>query len=326
MRLFVLLALILGTCLPLHAQDNPGGESDGTPFPSLVGLPSVKVGKIALNPYAQAGYQRVGCNISFPIQIEEVVPINNRLQVGTMELWLQDASFWTGTVGLNAVLNPSLTIFASAGGFAPKNLGAPSVLPVRINDISLPSEMDFTGDKVEYWVMQAGASFALEGGWSVLVGYLWDHFAMEAVDPRIGSTPFPDQTLRADFLTKTSVPFVGLQLNNLEFKYRASIIYSPLAAIRCLMATRNSLGTLTELRYSFNKPGQLVAVNGEYDVQLVKSLSFNVWVAGLWMRARGTGNLEYQSTLPRINLERSESDASVAKYSVGGGLGFGLIF
>lgn len=326
MRLFVLLALILVSCLPLHAQEYSRGESEGIAFPSLFGLPGIQVGKIILNPYAQAGYQRVGCNISFPIQIEEVVPINNRLQVGTMELWLQDASFWTGTVGLNAVLNPSLTIFALAGGFAPKNIGAPSVLPVRINNVSLPSEMDFTGTNVEYWVMQVGASFAIGGGWSVLGGYLWDHFGMEAIDPRIGAIPFPDQTLRADFLTKSSVPFIGLQLNNLELKYRASILYSPLAGVRCLMASRNSLGTLTELRYSFNKPGQFVAANGEYDVPLGKSLSLSVWALGSWMWVRGTGNLEYKSTLPRINLERSESDASIAKYSIAGGLGFGVIF
>jgi hypothetical protein len=295
-------------------------------FMPLTGLPSINLGKILLNPYAQVGYTRVGCNISFPIQVEEVIPINNQLEIGTMELFLRSSSFVTGTVGLNAIINPSLTLFAAAGGFVPKHLGAPSILPIRINNISLPSEIDFTGTKVEYWVMQAGASFGVGGGWSVLAGYLWDQFEMAAVDPQIGSAPFPNQTLRADFLTKTGVPFIGMQLNQTQLKYRFAILYSPFALCRITMASRNSEGGLSQLQYTFKNPGQFLMVNGEYDWTLSKASFISVWATGLWVKAQGDGTLEYTSTLPSISVERNKSGALMGKYSIAGGFGLGVVF
>ena len=295
-------------------------------LPTFPGLPRLKLGKIVLNPYVQVGYQNVGCNISFPIGVEEVLPMDTALQIGTMELWLTDAAFWTGTVGLNVVVSPSLSLFCSAGGFSPKAVGAPSVLPVRIGGISLPSQIDFTGTNVEYWIVQAGASFGIGGGWSVLAGYLGDHFAMAAVDPRIGAIPYPNQTLRADFLTKSFIPFIGLQLNNTQLKYRASIIYSPLAQCRSLMASRNSQGGVSELTYLFNKPGQFLAVYGEYDVEFSKSLFLSLWATASWMKVLGDGSWEFTSSFRSIHVEKTQSDASVSKYSTAGGIGLGLVF
>jgi len=326
MRRLILLALILSACFPLQAQGNLGGEAEGTTFPSLFGLPTINLGKIVVNPYVQAGYQSVGCNMSFPIQFERVVAQDNRLQIGTMELWLRDANFWTGTVGVNAVVNPTISLFGSAGGFVPRSIIGPSVLPVSLGGATSAPQIDFTGTNVEFWVLQAGASVTIGGGWSVLGGWLWDHFGMDAIDPRIGDRPFPDQTLRADFLTKTSVPFIGLQLSSTQLKYRASVLYSPLAQCRVILANRSSSGALTELLYTFNKPGQFLLVNGEYDVEFSKTTYFSLWAIGLWMNFTGAGNLEYKSTFPVIDVQKRESDAFVGKYSVAGGIGLGLVF
>jgi hypothetical protein len=303
----------------------PGESGEGI-FPSLAGLPGINLGKVILNPYVQIGYQKVGSNITFPIETEAVLRLNNALEIGTMDMTLQEATFWTGTVGLNAVLNPTLTLFSAAGGFSPKNVVAPSYLPISLNNITGPAQMYFTGTNVEYWFIQVGASLGIGGGWSVLAGYFWDHFAMEAVDPLLGGIPFPNQTLRADFLTKTSTPFIGLQLNQTYYKYRASIIYSPVAQCRVLMATRSSQVGLSQLLYSFDKPGQFVAVNGEYDTDLSQKLFFSLWATGSWMRVVGNGELEFVSTLPPVSASRSTSNASVTKYSVGGGFGLGVVF
>jgi hypothetical protein len=94
-------------------------------------LPGVNLGKVVLNPYVQVGYQKVGSNIAFPIQAEVVLPAPaNSLQIGNMELLLQDASFWTGTVGLNAVLSPTVSLFSAAGSFAPKTWQRRRTLPI----------------------------------------------------------------------------------------------------------------------------------------------------------------------------------------------------
>jgi hypothetical protein len=174
--------------------------------------------------------------------------------------------------------------------------------------------------------MQAGASFGVGGGWSVLAGYLWDQFEMAAVDPQIGSAPFPNQTLRADFLTKTGVPFIGMQLNQTQLKYRFAILYSPFALCRITMASRNSEGGLSQLQYTFKNPGQFLMVNGEYDWTLSKASFISVWATGLWVKAQGDGTLEYTSTLPSISVERNKSGALMGKYSIAGGFGLGVVF
>lgn len=343
MRFLLLLAIVLSACWPSYlyadgtqclppmcaspasgeATESGGGLKSLLPT-SL--LPGVNLGKIILNPYAQVGYTKVGCNISFPLQIEEVIPINNQVQIGTMELFLRDAAFWTGNVGLNAVINPSLTLFASAGGFAPRPVGSPAILPIRINDVSLPSQVNFTGRKIEYWVMQAGASVGICGGWSVLAGYFWDHFGMIADDPRIGSVPLPNQTIRADSLTLTGVPFIGLQFNQTQLKYRFSVLYSPFAQCWSTLALRNSQGQLSQLQYTFNKPGQFFVFNGEYDWDINKDSYFSVWATGLWMRVQGEGQMQFQSPTRNIFSEREESNALIAKYSIAGGVGLGMAF
>jgi|GEM_PF-578998 len=343
MRILLYAIAVLSFCFQVHLYAEDGGlpspigplpnvgpmlgsETGGAIFSPLSVLPGMNLGKVILNPYAQVGYQKIGSNLTFPIDIERVLPLDNRLQVGTMELTLQEATFWTGTVGLNAVLSPTITLFSSAGGFSPKDVVAPSYLPISLNNITGPAQMYFTGVNVEYWFIQVGASFGICGGWSLLAGYFWDHFAMEAVDPKIGSIPFIDQTLKADFLTKTSTPFIGLQLNQTDYRYRASIIYSPVALCRVLMATRSTLVGETELLYSFDKPGQFVAVNAEYDTYLSQMLFLSLWATGSWMKVTGDGELEYRSTRPAASATRNTSDVSVTKYSVGGGFGLGVLF
>lgn len=343
MRFLAVLAVVMSACLPsqLHAEGLPllpplsglPSAADATEkleaalsFLPSPGVPGLKLGKVALNPYVQAGYTQVGCNISFPIQVREIIPVDNQLEIGTMELLLQDASFWTGVAGLNAVLNPSVALFASAGGFAPRPIGAPAILPIRINGVTLPSQVDFTGLQVQYWYMQAGASFSLWCGWSFLAGYFWDQFGMVADDPRIGSMPLSNQTIRADSLTKTWVPFVGLQFNEPKLNYRFSVLYSPLARCQIIVAIRNSQSGVSQLQYTFNKPGQYAVFSGEYDWSLNKTTYLSLWATGLWLRATGSGDMTFESPSRGIFAGKEESDASISKYSIAGGLGLGVAF
>jgi hypothetical protein len=324
MKRILSIAILVTCCLAVRAFGDSTPLLPPIPVPS--GLKAFNIGKMVINPIAQFGYQKIGCNLTFPIDVQTVVPIDNRLQVGNLDMWLEDAGFWTGTLGANVEINPKLAIFGSAGGFVPRNIVAPSMLPVRINAVTLPSKMYFDGTSVEYWIIQAGAAVSVGGGWSVLAGYLWDHFGLVAENPRIDSIPFPNQTLKADFLSKTSVPFIGLQFTELQLKYRASILYSPIARNWCLVSNSSHFGAETDLSYLFDNLGQFLAVNGEYDVELDRSTYFSLWLTATWMKATGSGTMEYKSTAPAIDFSRSEINASIAKYGLAGGVGLGMAF
>jgi len=311
--------------LPGSAEESESAGKINSLLP-ISKIPGLKLGKIILNPYLQAGFTQVASNISFPLGVEEVIPINNQLEIGTMELSMQDALFWTGNAGLNVVLGESLALFGAAGGFLPRPIGAPAILPMRINNITLPSQLEFTGNQVEYWNVQLGASLSMCGGWSVLGGYFWDHFGMVAQDPRIGDIPLGNQTIRADFLTLTGAPFIGLQFSLPQLSYRFSLLYSPLAQCNATMALRNSQVNLSQLKYTFNRPGNFFVFNGEYDWSMSKTSYFSVWATALWMKVQGSGTMEFTSPTRGISAVRDESNASLTKYSIAGGVGLGLLF
>ena len=286
---------------------------------------SFALGKVILNPYVQIGYQRVSANSSFPILTERIFPVDNTLQIGSMELELKDIYLWSWTLGVNAVINPSVSIFASFLGFIPTTYPVYAQLPTSVNGTALPSEVNFTGENTEYRLGQFGASITLAPGYSLLVGSLWDHFTNTCNEPRTGTRPFPDQTLRADYWINTWAPYLGLQF--VDRGLTASVIYTPLIYAQSLMALRSSQLAPIELQYSFNKPGQFLSANASYDLpKVAPPLSAQMWGSALWMNIKGEGDFDYVNGNNGVHRSGSASEASSTKYAIGGGITFGLIF
>jgi hypothetical protein len=320
----VLFAAFTGNFDPVFAELEGIPVSAGIP-PNL--LPTgITLGGVILNPNVQIGYQRVSGAMSYPLLLESVVPIDNQLEIGTMELSFKDVGFWSATAGVNAVVSPAWSVFANITGYFPVTYPIVTTIPIQLGGVTLPTEIIFTGTNTELWQVQLGASLTLSQNYSVILGGLWDRFQNLAVDPRIGSTPLPDQTLRGDFWQKTFAPFAGLQVRQNGFS--GTLIYSPYASTRSIMAVRNSVIGLGELAYNFNKPGQLISFTGQYDVTRSQSpFSFQIWGNASWMAIRGAGDFTYTRTAPvPISLSRSRIDAISAMYVLGGGVTLGFIF
>ncbi len=281
-------------------------------FPSLSSLTK----DVKVNPYAQVGFQWVGANLNLPVQNEVLTPF---LNIGSMDISLKDANFWTGIAGISVVANEKYSIFAAAGGLLNRPFITSGIVPVSLGPFGTSANLDFTNTKVESWFIQTGVGLG-----PVILGLYWDHFAFGVDDPRNENGPLANQTLRGDFLTKTFCPFIGLSVP--ASGATLTITYSPLAYSNTALALMNSQNNLSELRYTWNKPGVLLNTTLQYNTPVSSSTSFGLWGNYSWMKMRGEAELEFQKTpVPLISRTR-DVIATMTKYVVGGGVMLGVKF
>lgn len=321
--LWAALAVVLcfsGTASGQALSGGMGGALSSLPLPAAVqgSLESIK-----LNPYAQVGYTHVGCNMTIPIAGELIDPGGGfGLEIGGLDLFFEDFNVWTATVGLNAVLTPKISAFCMAVGAAPRLLPASGTVPISTTLGGTEAEITFTASDLEIWAFQAGMGYGLMPGYSVIAGYYWDHTSVALSDPRQGSIPLANQTLKADLIAKSRIPFIGLQIQ--DPSYVGIFTYSPLAWVDVTFALRNSQTRLQELSYSWNKPGQSLTAYLQYNATPPPTI-ISLWCTGSWLHVRGPGQLEFESIPPNIAREK-DSTATMGKYSYGGGISVGMMF
>lgn len=298
-----LLALIVSLCLSATCF----GQSlilGGLPVPSSL-TDDVKV-----SPYAQLGFQWVGANLSLPVQNEALTPF---LNIGEFAISLRDANFWSGTAGFTITAKEMFSLFAAAGGILNRSFLTDATVPVSLGEESSSADLVLTNTQVESWFIQTGVGLG-----PVLLGLYWDHFAFALEDPRDQDGPIANQTLRADILTKTFAPFVGLAVP--AGGAMLTVQYSPLAYCNTSLALRTSQDRLSELRYDWNKPGDLVMAMLQYNTPLTSSTSFGLWGVYSWLSMRHDADLEFESTpVPLISRSR-EVTATMTQYIIGGGV------
>jgi hypothetical protein len=299
-------------CFPacLFGQCIPGGCS-GSVSPAK----NVKV-----NPYAQVGFQWVGSNLNLPVENQEVVAgAPGSLAIGALDISLKDANFWAGIVGLNIVANKKYSLFGAAGGFLNRPFITSGTVPVSLDGLSASTTLEFTNTNVESWFIQTGIGLG-----PVLFGLYWDHFAFVLSEPRTGAGPIANQTLRGDLLSKTFAPFVGIALP--VSQAMLTVTYSPFAYSNTALALMNSQNNVSELRYTWKKPGDLFNAMLQYNAPLSSSTSFGLWCNYSWMRMRGDAELEFQNApTPFISRTRNVT-ATMTKYIYGGGVMLGYNF
>ncbi len=278
MKKIVLLVLVIGVFFTagLFAQNiSPGLIPTGLPsLPSMAedsatgsflsNLPLVqelKAGKIILNPYVQIGYQHIGANMTIPISSDTGTPVG-QLQVGSVDVSLQNFNFWSGTVGLNVVTAP-ITWFSSYTGFAPHIFQLSGQLPISLGPLGATPEFEMTATNFQFWTVQSGAGYEFKKGYSILGGFMWSQMIVQFDDPRTASGPLQNQTIQGDVLLKIGVPFLGIQVMQQGY-YRAALLYSPIAWSQGTLAFSSSQQTLANLSYNLNQPGQFWAVSAEY--------------------------------------------------------------
>ena len=220
--------------------------------------------KVLLNTYFQFGYQLNAVNLGVPVNVQ-FDPIPNdpiaHLAIGTSDVALRNFNFWTGTVGLNAIINRDLTIFASAGGFLPHTFRQEGKLPFSLGPLGFAPEINFTGSNLECWTIQCGLSLGNWGGGSLLLGSLWQYTSMRYDEMTILGRP-GNPTATQDFLLKNWAPFIGLQYMEAGL-FRAAVIYSPFMTSSGALDSRTITPIMSDLSYNLNQPGYLVSVTGD---------------------------------------------------------------
>jgi len=339
MKKILLLALVFGVMFPtvlLGQTISPGLIPTGLPsLPSmgedsatghfLSNLPLVqglKAGKILLNPCVQIGYQHIGANMSIPIQSDTGTPAG-QLQIGTIDVSLKDFNFWSGTVGLNVVAAP-FTLFGSVGGFSPHVYTLSGQIPISLGAAGGNSVFQQTASNFEFWTVQGGAAYEFKGGYSILAGFMWSHMEVEFGPPSNDSGASPNPTVRADMLIKIGVPFVGIQAMQPGY-YRAALLYSPVAWSQGALDFRSSQGTLVDLRYSLNQPGQFLAVIAEYFFPMKPPATLSAWFNGSLINIRGSSDLEFTTAGPAV-FRTKDVLLTNTQTSIGGGITLGIVF
>ncbi len=310
MKRIWITAILVFLCLPtgLFAQGlMPGGCG------SLCSLAE----NVKVNPYAQVGFQWVGSNLNLPTR--NGPPPVQSLNIGTLDISLKDANFWTGIAGVSVVADEKYSFFAAAGGFLNRPFVTSGIVPVSVDNVATSATLEFTNTKVESWFIQTGIGLG-----PVLFGLYWDHFAFALSDPRLQSGPIDNQTMRGDILTRTFAPFIGLALP--AGGATLTVTYSPLAYSNTALALMNSRNNLSELRYTWKKPGDLLNATLQYNTPLSSSTTFGLWSNCSWMRMRQNAELEYQSTLLSNTPITRTVLATMTKYVVGGGVTLGINF
>ena len=310
MRRIWVTAVALAFCLPAGSF---GQSQLLSAFPGLAGL----MENVKVNPYAQAGYQWVGSNLNLPVQNHDL-GLATPLFIDEMDISLNDASFWSGVVGFNVLAEGKYSLFAAAGGILGRSFVTAGIAPVSVNGSNTSAYFQFTNTNVESWFAQTGIGLG-----PVLLGLYWSHFGFELIDPESAAGPIPNQSVKGDILTKTFAPFVGMALP--ASGAMLTVLYSPLAYSNTQLSVRNSQNTFTELRYSWNKPGNLFIAMLQYNVSLSSSFSLGLWCNYSWMQMRQAAELEFENTNPPISASK-EVTATMTQFVSGGGLTLGVNF
>ena len=339
--LFLLVAAVIAVPGNLLGQDVNAGTPSPSGLPSLPsisrdsegngmlsglpGISGIKIGKVLVNPYARIGYQFNGVNMSIPINAE-FDPFPNvpeaHLALGTLDVALKSFNFWTGAVGLNVILSPTLTVFGSASGFLPHSFTEVGKLPISLGPLGFVPQISYTGINLECWTMQCGVSAGFGSGYSLLLGSLWQYTSMNCEDKNINSAPH-NPTSRQDFLLKNWAPYIGFQYMQTGY-YRAAFVYSPLLTSSGAISCRTTTPVLSDLSYNLNQPGYLLSITGEYFLPLPPPATVSFWFTGAISSIKGSTDISFVSG--NISRNGVGSDLSLNQYSLGGGMTLGLVF
>jgi hypothetical protein len=280
------------------------------------------MGKILLNPSFQVGYQHITANMSIPISADGGVPAG-QLEIGTVDVSLQNFDFWSGTLGLNVIAGP-ITLFGSWGGFSPRLFQFSGTIPISVGPLAAEPVLDMSCTNFQFWAAQVGAAYTFKKGYSILGGFLWNQTEFQLADPRIGSVPLANQTLAGDVFMQVWVPFLGIQVMR-EGQYRGTFLYSPLAWSSGSLSLGTTAPLLSNLSYSLNQPGNFAAFSAEYYLLFKPPVMFSAWVNGSLVSIRGNSDLQFTVAAPAV-VRTSNVTVTNTQYLIGGGLTLGVVF
>lgn len=284
----------------------------GLSLPGLGALPE----NVTISPFAQVGFQRVGSNMNLPVNSQPLG--GGTLQINQIDISLNDANLWGGTAGVTIKSGELFSLFASAGGSLKRPFVVTGQIPVVVDLSPVEPVLDFTARNMEMWFAQGGMSLG-----PILLGLYGDHFGITVDDPRRGSTPIANQTLRGDVISTTLAPYIGIAIP--ASAGLLTIIYSPLATSNTTLVLRTSSQDLAQAQYKWNKPGNFLSSTFQYNMAPIDSFTLGVWGNYTWMDVRGNAQLDFQDSTLGFSTQKDVT-ATMTKYVLQGGISLNVAF
>jgi len=290
--------------------------------------------KIRIAPSGRLGYQRMRVDATIPIPFELSTKGGDLFRGDSARLRLPEANLWIAEASVWAQATPEIGFFASAAGnFVQSFLG-----PTFGGTIVPTTASEWRERQLEWWEVEAGATFTPWSPFTFLAGLRWDHFDLVFRDARgvasLSSGPFRNVNLvSTDLLSEIWILYGGIGL--LGGSYKAYIIASPFAVTDIKVLTRMTANMAPSYNFSgeaavaLNKPAGFVEARFEYDANVWAGFRLGLWAKGSWLAGRGLANIEGKYTTNHPGLTATPLDGEVmtfSRYNVAAGLALKLSF
>ncbi len=266
---------------------------------------------------AQAGFQHMSLNVSLPTR-----PVLGNGAVDSIDLRLQDANMWVGSIDAGARIAANLYLFVKAEANAPRTVDV-ITSATDISAVSTFAPYRWSGSGLQWWALDGGAAYRFAREWSVLAGIRRDRLSVKMVDPVDQSgnpvnltyqiTPgFPGapfgyggERAAGDVQANFWLPYVGIRVDHATFRFSA--IWSPFASAWITLPQRfisftvthqttnpivyTTQGTSYDFDYRVTSPAAFLEGNFEYNVNPAGMFRAKVWLKGSWLAARGRGSV-----------------------------------
>jgi hypothetical protein len=298
------------------------------------GSTAFTVRQIRIAPSGRLGYQRMGVDVKIPVPFEISITGGDGYKGDPARLRLPEANLWIAEARISAQVTTDTGFFASAAGnFVQSFLGPAlggTVVPNRASE--------WRERQLEWWEVEAGATFTPWSPFAFIAGLRWDHFDLVFRDARgvasSSSGPYRNVILvTTDLLSEIWIPYGGFGL--LGSSYKAYVIASPFAATDIKVLTRMTAEMAPSYNFSgeaevaLKKPAGFVEARFEYDSRVWPEVHLGLWAKGSWLAGRGLGKIEgkYTSNNPGLTATAVEGETmTFSRYNVAAGLALKLSF
>ena len=332
-RIVLVLAIWL---IPISAAANDVVKSlfvSAVPAETF-GSTAFRIQQIEIVPSGRLGYQRMKWDARIPVPFELFLKGGEFYRGDAARLRLPEANLWIAEASISAQVTRQIGFFASAAGNFVQNLLGPTlggtIAPTRTSE--------WRERQLEWWEVEAAATFSPWSPFALMAGLRWDHFELVFRDARglasLSSGPFRNVNLvSTDLSSETWIPFVGAGL--LGRNYRAYIIASPFAAADIKVFTRMTASVLPSYDFSggatvaLNKPAGFVETRFEYDANVWAGFRLGLWAKGSWLAGRGMAKIEsnYTTNHPGLTVTPLLGEImTFSRYNLAAGLALRLSF
>jgi len=312
---FLVGALLLTTCSISVAQNSLAGFDPAS---------------IQIQPELRIGYQVITANVNIPIPTGDFVSSPNYAIQSALDLQLCNSGGWVGVGSLNA-RKDRWSLFLLVEGMVPKRA-----------TVKTSSEFFWAGlhpvwwsvPRLEWWAFDAGGSFNIVDGVSVVGGMRIERLSMGIGDPVDYVVPGLQQVFAigerysGDFMAKVRIPYLGLEING--FNYKGLLILGPAAWVDVNVPLRYLFVNLPDYipmqaGYKLTKGGLYVQASLDYATKFWDDIDLGIWFKGSWLTVRGSGSEDF--TISGSSFQESgTATGTYSSYSLGGGLSVRYVF